>query len=128
MPAQAQVLIARRLHWNLRARNVAAVHARCVGCSDVEYMLSGVCPCLVHAAGSAGAGSGADIAGRKPPLFISLSAIRAARKSAAALLAADATLVDSVVKPKPKPKPQAAVPAAAAPPSQHETGSGTKSK
>ncbi len=92
--------------------------------------------CLTCAGGSAGTGSGVDGTGhRKPPLFISLSAIRAARKSAAAMLAATATLVEtpSPVKPAPPkivqqkpPKPQAAMAAAA--PGLQEAGSNPKSK
>jgi hypothetical protein len=57
---------------------------------------------VVTCTGGSGA-SGAD-GGRKPPLYISLSAIREARRSAAALLAADAMLVDPNFRAKPKPK------------------------
>lgn len=59
------------------------------------------------AAPSGALGSG-DSQGRNPPLFISLAAIRQARKSAAALLAANAVVVDTHMRAKPKAK-QAAV-------------------
>jgi hypothetical protein len=62
------------------------------------------CMLVTGTATSGGGTSGVDAGTRNPPVFISLSAIRHARKSAGALLAASATLADPQVRAKAKSK------------------------
>ena len=70
------------------------------------------CLCAGNTASVAN-GSALDPAGRKPPLFISLSAIRQARKSASALMYESALVVESQARTKPKSKLGVATPGAA---------------
>jgi hypothetical protein len=83
------------------------------------------CMLVTGTAASAGGTSGMDAGTRNPPVFISLSAIRHARKSAAALLVASATLADPNVRAKAKSK-QAAEAVAASGPEAHAASAKNK--